>query len=59
MRVKIEESWQKVLQPEFEKEYFKNLIAFVKEEYAKQTRFTRPANRFFMPSKNAPSIRWK
>jgi len=34
MGVKIEESWHKVLQNEFEKEYFKSLIAFVKEEYA-------------------------
>jgi len=34
MRVKIEESWHRVLEPEFQKEYFKKLIAFVKEEYA-------------------------
>jgi uracil-DNA glycosylase len=34
MQVKIEESWQKVLQSEFEKEYFKDLIKFVKQEYA-------------------------
>ncbi|WP_114782801.1 uracil-DNA glycosylase [Botryobacter ruber] len=36
MTVKIEESWQKVLQDEFEKPYFKNLVAFVKDEYATQ-----------------------
>jgi uracil-DNA glycosylase len=34
MQVKIDESWQKVLKDEFEKPYFKELIAFVKEEYA-------------------------
>ncbi|ALJ00352.1 uracil-DNA glycosylase [Rufibacter tibetensis] len=33
MQVKIENSWQQVLQGEFEKPYFQNLISFVKEEY--------------------------
>lgn len=33
MAVKIEESWSKVLSEEFEKDYFKALIDFVKEEY--------------------------
>ncbi|KAA9338221.1 uracil-DNA glycosylase [Hymenobacter busanensis] len=37
MSVKIEESWRKVLQPEFEKPYFQQLIQFVKDEYATQT----------------------
>ncbi|MCC9166558.1 uracil-DNA glycosylase [Pontibacter harenae] len=36
MTVKIEESWQKVLQDEFEKPYFKNLSSFVKDEYSSQ-----------------------
>src|SRR5687768_13876705 len=36
MVVKIEESWQKVLKSEFEKDYFKNLISFVKQENASQ-----------------------
>lgn len=36
MQVKIEESWQKVLQDEFEKPYFKDLISFVKAEYANE-----------------------
>ncbi|MCC9135159.1 uracil-DNA glycosylase [Pontibacter silvestris] len=36
MTVKIEESWQKVLQDEFEKPYFKNLVSFVKDEYTTQ-----------------------
>ncbi|MBC6990408.1 uracil-DNA glycosylase [Hymenobacter sp. BT491] len=35
MTVKIEESWRKVLQSEFEKPYFQQLIAFVRDEYAK------------------------
>jgi uracil-DNA glycosylase len=37
MNVKIEESWRKVLQPEFEKPYFQHLIAFVRGEYATAT----------------------
>jgi uracil-DNA glycosylase len=37
MSVKIEESWAKVLSTEFEKDYFKQLIEFVKEEYKNQT----------------------
>jgi uracil-DNA glycosylase len=36
MHVKIEESWQKVLQDEFEKPYFKELVSFVKDEYTSQ-----------------------
>ncbi|WP_162052428.1 uracil-DNA glycosylase [Pontibacter pamirensis] len=36
MNVKIEESWQNVLQDEFEKPYFKNLVSFVKDEYTTQ-----------------------
>ena len=37
MNVKITESWRNILQPEFEKPYFKELINFVKEEYAVNT----------------------
>ena len=37
MDVKIEESWKKQLQPEFEKPYFKQLTEFVRSEYASQT----------------------
>jgi len=33
MEVKIANSWKKLLQPEFEKPYFEQLISFVKEEY--------------------------
>lgn len=35
MNVQIEESWKKRLQPEFDKEYFKTLTDFVRDEYAK------------------------
>lgn len=37
MKVKIEESWQKLLQPEFEKPYFKELTKFVTTEYVNNT----------------------
>lgn len=36
MDVKIETSWRNVLQGEFEKDYFRNLVKFVKTEYATQ-----------------------
>lgn len=35
--VKIEESWNKALEAEFEKDYFKSLVAFVKDEYQHHT----------------------
>ena len=37
MLVKINESWKELLDSEFNSEYFKNLIAFVKEDYSKTT----------------------
>lgn len=41
MNVKINKTWQPILQEEFEKEYFKNLITFVKSEYKKGTCFPK------------------
>ncbi len=35
MEVKINESWKTVLHEEFDKDYFKQLVAFVKDEYKK------------------------
>ncbi len=37
MNVKIEESWKTLLKDEFEKDYFKQLVEFVKQEYKTQT----------------------
>ena len=34
MSVKIDESWKKLLKSEFNSEYFKKLISFIKEEYS-------------------------
>lgn len=33
MDVKIEQSWRDLLQPEFQKDYFNQLVEFVKQEY--------------------------
>ncbi|CAA9259951.1 MAG: Uracil-DNA glycosylase, family 1 [uncultured Adhaeribacter sp.] len=46
MSVKIEKSWEEVIQQEFEKDYFKNLIQFVKNEYATQQIYP-PGNQIF------------
>ena len=35
MQVQIEPSWQQQLQEEFDKPYFANLVAYVKQEYAR------------------------
>jgi uracil-DNA glycosylase len=35
MEVKIEESWKKVLEKEFDQDYFAELVKFVKAEYEK------------------------
>lgn len=35
MKVKIEESWRRRLQEEFDKPYFEQLVAFVRSEYAR------------------------
>ncbi|WP_299757554.1 uracil-DNA glycosylase [uncultured Pontibacter sp.] len=46
MHVKIEESWQNILQDEFEKPYFKELVSFVKDEYTSQKVYP-PGNQIF------------
>ncbi len=46
MDVKIEDGWRNLLNDEFEKEYFKNLVQFVKEEYKTHTVFP-PASKIF------------
>lgn len=46
MQVKIEESWREVLKEEFTKDYFKNLIGFVKEEYSTKQVFP-PGSQIF------------
>lgn len=46
MDVKIEQSWKNVLQPEFEKEYFQNLISFVKNEYGSKRCYPKGSDIF-------------
>lgn len=46
MDVKIEESWKSALNDEFEKDYFKTLTAFVKNEY-QTTKIYPPAKLIF------------
>ena len=45
MNVKIEESWRKRLQEEFDKPYFEKLVAFVKSEYGHAN---APSRRFML-----------
>jgi uracil-DNA glycosylase len=53
MDVKIEESWKKQLQEEFEKPYFKQLSEFVRSEYASQTIYP-PAKLIFNAFNQCP-----
>ena len=46
MEVQIEKSWKELLKDEFKKEYFKNLIDFIKSEYKTQTIYP-PENKIF------------
>ena len=41
MEVNIEKSWKEVLREEFKKEYFKELVSFVKQEYSKKEIFPK------------------
>ena len=46
MSIKIDESWGKFLTKEFDSEYFKNLISFVKEDYSKSTCYPKGSQIF-------------
>lgn len=46
MNVVINKSWQEKLGQEFEKEYFKNLINFVRKEYKSKKVYPEPENIF-------------
>jgi uracil-DNA glycosylase len=37
MEVKVAEDWKDILQPEFDKPYFAELVSFIKSEYSKNT----------------------
>lgn len=53
MSVKIEESWKKELQSEFDKDYFIQLTAFVKSEY-EQKRIYPPGSLIFSAFDHCP-----
>ena len=46
MNLDIHESWKNELKEEFEKEYFKNLMAFVQEQYQNHTCYPEYDNIF-------------
>jgi uracil-DNA glycosylase len=46
MKVNIEPSWKKVLQDEFDSEYFEELASFVKDEYENGTVYPHPKKMF-------------
>ena len=54
MNVRINEAWKKLLQPEFEKPYFTNLVEFVRSEYANHTVYPSGANIFRALDKCSP-----
>lgn len=47
MQIKLHESWLKILQPEFEKDYMKNLKSFLKDQYSKNKIILPKAGDFF------------
>ena len=54
MNVNIEESWKALLADQFESEYFKNLVAFVKDAYAKGVVY--PPGKFIFEAFNRTSV---
>lgn len=54
MNVNIEESWKALLADQFESEYFKNLVAFVKDAYAKGIVY--PPGKFIFEAFNRTSV---
>lgn len=46
MPIKINESWKKLLDSEFNSEYFKNLISFIKDDYSKTTCYPKGSQIF-------------
>ncbi len=46
MNVRINEAWKELLQPEFDKPYFEELVRFVRSEYASHTVYPAGGNIF-------------
>lgn len=58
MDVKIEPSWKNLLQPEFSKDYFYQLVSFVRQEY-KQNKIFPPGPQIFNAFDHCPLDRVK
>ena len=54
MNVRINEAWKELLQPEFEKPYFEELVEFVRGEYASHTVYPAGVNIFRALDKCSP-----
>ena len=54
MEVKIEQSWKEILKEEFEKDYFKRLTTFVRDEYQGSTPIYPPAKLIFNAFDHCP-----
>ena len=54
MSIKIEDGWKAVLAEEFEKDYFKRLTSFVKDEYSGVTPIYPPAKLIFNAFDHCP-----
>ena len=52
--IKIEQSWKEILKNEFEKDYFKRLTTFVREEYQGDTPIYPPARLIFNAFDHCP-----
>jgi len=59
MDVKIEESWKKVLQAEFSKYYFENIVAFLKTEKAQNKTIYPPGSLIFNAFDKTPFTKLK
>mgnify|MGYP001297703744 CR=1 FL=1 len=53
MNIKIEHSWKKLLYEELKKDYFKNLVNFVKQEYSEKKIYP-PGKLIFKAFENCP-----
>ncbi len=58
MNVKIENSWKNALDEAFDQDYFKNLVSFVKDEYANEKVFP-PGKEIFSAFEHCPLDRVK
>ena len=56
MNVQIEESWKALLEDEFDKPYFSDLVEFVRGEYARRDIIIYPPGRMIFNAFNHCSV---